>query len=520
MKREQRLSLAISLCLLVVGATGCTSDFRVRRIDSAAASLSAQQCFSTLGHDASNPARRAARRQATDRLLTLYANALLTAPGRTLRVPIESGQTLTLTLRRGMGQGGADPSDYTALEPTDNFVVDRVDRHSQTSGEGAPLVGTLRPLTPVNSPDVTPAKPIAGAVRAVTAVANVDPHGSPAVTFSLYDPRNVPGLLAADYTTPIALNLAHFRPQRRGLRGLMRGGDYIDATGLYPLETPTTEKTPLVLVHGLISDPGDFYRLENDLADSDEVRRRYQVWVFYYPTSLPVVYSAMLLREDVDRFIGRLDPAGTHPALHRAVLVGHSMGGLLSRLAVSDGGEHFYRHFFRKPPEQLTMSDADRAQVRRAFCSPGSANVARVIFISTPHRGSSLATGPLGNLGRLLLHLPSTLQKRMTSMLSSNRDALAVKGTIRPGSSLDSLSPKGPVIAAVNDVPIRPGVGLHSIIGNRGRPGPLEKSSDGVVLYTSSHLPQAESELIVPAGHTGALLRPETSAEVTRILCQ
>jgi hypothetical protein len=48
-------------------------------------------------------------------------------------------------------------------------------------------------------------------------------------------------------------------------------------------------------------------------------------------------------------------------------------------------------------------------------------------------------------------------------------------------------------------LPIR--VPFHSIIGDRGLGGGPQ-SSDGVVPYSSSHLAGAESEKIVPAGHT------------------
>ena len=53
--------------------------------------------------------------------------------------------------------------------------------------------------------------------------------------------------------------------------------------------------------------------------------------------------------------------------------------------------------------------------------------------------------------------------------------------------------------------------------GNRGRPGPIEKSSDGIVSYWSSHLPDADSEKIVPGDH-GLIDHPETLAEIKRIL--
>ncbi len=520
MRPVRRRFLAILPWLVLVGTSGCTRDFRVRRVDPAPLPPSTQQCVETLRQAKTNPAGQTAHREAAGRLLTLYGTALLAARDHTVRVPGESGPTFTLTLRRGSGPGGADPSDYETLEPADGFVVDHADHFSRTPGEGVPVAARQRPMRPVSLSIPVSVQPVAGFTRALTVVARVDPRAASAVDLALYDPRTVSRGLAADYTTPLALNLAHFRPQRRGLRGLLRGEDYFASTGLYALETPTPDKTPLVLVHGLISDPGDFYRLENDLAGSEEVRRRYQVWVFYYPSSLPVVYSAMLLRESVDGFIHQLDPGGTHPVLHRAVLVGHSMGGLLSRIAVSEGGDRYYRHFFRKPVDQLQLSADDRALVRRGLYSPGSVNVARVIFISTPHHGSRLASGPLGGFGRMLLNMPSTVSGQLHNLLARNQHALADSGRLQPGSSLDSLTPDGTVIAAVNDLPIRPGVRLHSIIGDRGRGGPPEGSSDGVVPYASSHLPEAESECIVPAGHTGTLLRPETSAEVIRILGQ
>jgi hypothetical protein len=57
----------------------------------------------------------------------------------------------------------------------------------------------------------------------------------------------------------------------------------------------------------------------------------------------------------------------------------------------------------------------------------------------------------------------------------------------------------------------------HSIVGNRGKPGPLIDSSDGVVGYWSSHMAKAESEVIVPGPH-GLVDYLQTITEVKRIL--
>ena len=240
--------------------------------------------------------------------------------------------------------------------------------------------------------------------------------------------------------------------------------------------------------------------------------------VFYYPSSLPVPYSATLLREDTEKFIHDLDPAGNHPALHRAVLVGHSMGGLLCRLTVSDGGDAYYHHFFQQPVEALQLSPADRDLVRRTFYYRACPDVAQAVFVATPHGGARLAAGLAGNLGRLFVRVPLAVKTQIARILTTNHAATTTGTPLKPGSSLDSLTPRDPLVGALRDLPVHPGVGVHSVVGNRGRAGPLERSSDGVVAYTSSHLPRAESEVVVPAGHSGTLQRPETAAEISRVL--
>ena len=81
--------------------------------------------------------------------------------------------------------------------------------------------------------------------------------------------------------------------------------------------------------------------------------------------------------------------------------------------------------------------------------------------------------------------------------------------------SITGLKPSNPAFPVVNTVPIR--VPYHSIIGNRGKPGPIADSTDGVVPYWSSHLDGAQSEVIVPGPH-GACELPQTIAELDRIL--
>ena len=82
--------------------------------------------------------------------------------------------------------------------------------------------------------------------------------------------------------------------------------------------------------------------------------------------------------------------------------------------------------------------------------------------------------------------------------------------------SIGSLSPSYPPYAALDGVPFRDGVKVHSVIGDRGK-GNTPDSSDGVVPYWSSHLKEAQSEKIVPYNHSVPDC-PETAVEVKRIL--
>jgi hypothetical protein len=81
-------------------------------------------------------------------------------------------------------------------------------------------------------------------------------------------------------------------------------------------------------------------------------------------------------------------------------------------------------------------------------------------------------------------------------------------------SAVRTLSPRSTALIAVSELPIE--VPYHSVIGQL-HPGPKERGSDGVVPYWSSHLPGAQSELIVRSGH-GVIDNPDAIREVVRIL--
>ena len=80
-----------------------------------------------------------------------------------------------------------------------------------------------------------------------------------------------------------------------------------------------------------------------------------------------------------------------------------------------------------------------------------------------------------------------------------------------------ALSPRQPMLQILADLALGYSPTLHSIIGDRGREGPIGESSDGVVEYWSSHLDEAATETIVPAGHA-MLSKPEVIEETEKLL--
>jgi hypothetical protein len=146
-------------------------------------------------------------------------------------------------------------------------------------------------------------------------------------------------------------------------------------------------------------------------------------------------------------------------------------------------------------------------------------DVARVIFISTPHRGSVIAQGPIGRIASSLIHKPLEFVRLSPEIMQASVVQEEDPGVLklkRMPNSIDTLAPNDPFLRIVNTLPLAKGIQYHSIIGDRGR-GDTPNSSDGVVPYWSSHVGGAKSEKIVPSDH-GANQNPEAIGEVIRIL--
>ena len=164
------------------------------------------------------------------------------------------------------------------------------------------------------------------------------------------------------------------------------------------------------------------------------------------------------------------------------IVIGHSQGGLLTKMTVIDSGDRFWRNVSDTPIDQLKMSDDTRALLREATFVEPLPFVSRVVFVATPHRGSYLA-GPelVRRLAQKLVSMPSALVQTGTDLFSKDDVKPYLKMQTLP-TAIDNMSPSHPFIRAISEIPVAPGVHAHSIIAVDGD-GPKENGGDGVVKY-------------------------------------
>jgi len=332
------------------------------------------------------------------------------------------------------------------------------------------------------------------------------------------DGRTVP--LEQEPSAALAWGLQESPVWERELKGFFGSVFQVGAKNQLVSMTPHRYgQIPVVFVHGTASSAGRWAEMINVLQGDPAIRDHYDFWAFSYDTGNPILYSSMILRDALTSAVKLLDPEGKDPGLQQMVVIGHSQGGLLTKMMVVNPEGRFYDAVFTKPIDQLKISDETREIVRRSMFVAALPFVKRVIFISTPHRGSyQAASGFVRSLVQRLVSLPARLVKG-TAELLANREALAVtEGGSRLPTAVDNMSPRNKFIKTLSIIPIDPGVAAHSIIPVKGT-GPVETGDDGVVKYESAHIDGVKSELVVRWEHS-VQGQPEAILEVRRILLE
>jgi pimeloyl-ACP methyl ester carboxylesterase len=426
-----------------------------------------------------------------------------------------TGQTYRIRLGP-IERGEYSCAYFQELLDAQKFKLRRGEPAVVLSGVGGTLIGVHRSVPPrTQPPRLEPAK---GFRVPVTSIIEFDHPGNSKLVkarLRLINPRKRGTVeiggehfsLAANFSAPL---LAYGRVNELwlGLVNMIRGQNMRNASGLFLPEPYDPDRIPVIFVHGLLSSKYIWRNTALALLQDSEIRRRYQFWAFSYSTGNPISYSALRLREDLAFAQERLGPR------QGMVLIGHSMGGLLSRMQVTNSGRTIWNEVFGPRAQELYSEVPDDSRAKRALIFQANPAIKRVIFVATPHRGSRLATGVIGAIAIWLISLPSDLLHEIPETIANGLNPKTQKNRIRIPTSIQGLSPNSPLLHALDRLPIE--APHHSIIGDRGR-GDAPNSSDGVVPYWSSHLSSAQSERIVPSGHE-AMADPQAVEEIRRIL--
>jgi pimeloyl-ACP methyl ester carboxylesterase len=427
-------------------------------------------------------------------------------------IAVGTDNKLVLTGKKTDPRPEYNPALYELI-PTDeiNFRGTYVKDNVHKDGIGAPLVA-VRERT---AEEAAAAFGPRGIYYSVTGV--VEFEGSRCI-LSIHDPlatetaqvegRTYP--LAANFTASLAMILAKEKPQKLGLARLLRPEKYADTARIARMEPYNPNKTVVLVIHGLMDTPATWVPMLNELRGDKDIRANYQFWFYSYPSGYPYPYSALILRHELDAIEKK------YPLRKKMVVIGHSMGGSITRTLITDPGTKLWVEAFGKSPEETELPEESKRLLKEALVFKPRSEIGRVIFLSAPHRGSDLAKNWIGRFGSMLVRTPIkmlTIGKTISEAMTPDPAALHLK---RFPNSVDTLAPNNRFVVAINKIPIAPGIPYHSIVGDRGR-GDTPNSSDSVVAYWSSHLDGAASERIVPSNHSTPLNK-EAIAEVLRIL--
>jgi len=418
----------------------------------------------------------------------------------------------------------------TDLTPSAEIAVVGMRNRHLVPGIGAALAATAVPLPGV---DVKQSLIAPRARVATTLVLRIDDvragiaSGRLSGRLDLYsanefDTASIEGqqvALEVDETAPLAVMLAGSPVWKQEFWAFFgRNSAGVPLPVLASIEPYQPGRIPVVFVHGTDSSPARWADMANDLLADPWIHQRYQFWYFSYDSGNPIPYSALLLREKLQNAIRQLDPEGRDPCLRDMVVIGHSQGGLLTKMTAVRTGDALWNASFKVPVDQVPVPEATRRILQQGMFVEPVTSVKRLIFISTPHRGSFLTGGIVNTLARKLIRLPGSLASLTVAVATAGPGILRGSGEIGAlPTAIDNMTPGNHFLDQLANIPVADGVPYHSIISVEEKFPVVAKGNDGVVEYTSAHLDGATSEFVVRSPHS-CQANPDTVQEVRRIL--
>ncbi len=419
------------------------------------------------------------------------------------------------TINRRDGFGSEFVAVFPASEEKSNnkYILDPLNASYQTS---------------IN-PNIHKARYLSATIvaRPVKAESVDDIINSPNITVQVMDPYRTENVdiagksypLAANFSAPYGLWLAENNLGAAAYLSLIDREERLTMPHLYMLEPYNPNKKVIVLVHGLASSPEAWIALTNDIMGDSILREHYQVWQVFYSTNMPILESRFQIYALLKQAFGGLNP--NDPADKDAVLIGHSMGGIISRLLVSNADISQSALSMMSPYQQAKLKKhpivSERLKIQPIT------NFDRAVFMSSPNRGTDFADLWFTRAARKIIKLPGAFLGAVTDTITNQdidaKDILTRidKGLIQNGPS--DLSHKSKFMALTEDINPPKGFVFHSIIGNKTNSKDPDVMTDGIVPYKSAHLDGATSEVIIKGGHS-IQKTPEAVLELRRILRQ
>ena len=461
-------------------------------------------------------------------------------------------------LRVNFMSDGWKAEDFDRFEFASDYQINGLRNHYRTFGLGVPLIAISEhtksddprekfypeklsyPLTAIIRIDM----PKSEAWPAVNRPQELGPDGKPTgkrqsevleAVLELHDPlmqqtflveqTKVP--LETDISTPLAyfLSQPEFSDEKLSTQGLLMPERAQKVSGLYMLEPFDPEKIPVVMVHGLWSSPVTWMEMFNDLRSDPTIREHYQFWFCLYPSGQPFWYSAAQIRENLVQARNTFDPMKQHHALDQTVLVGHSMGGLVSKMQTVYSEKQFWETVSERPFTELEADAETRNTLGHTFFFQPNPSVRRVITIGTPFQGSHFANDFTRWLGRKAISLPTRMMQGQQKVFAQNPNYFKSGNPLEVTTSIASLSPSSAMLDRLQQAEQGRWIRQHNIVGNipnKGVVGTINgwfgERGDGVVALTSSKLENIASQIVVPADHTSIHRDPKSILEVRRIL--
>lgn len=411
-------------------------------------------------------------------------------------------------------------SEFDRMMSANAFDVFGLTTHNRNPGLGAPILGQTRQSRIAPNGGVTPITAllrINGDIKALSK----NEGNSTLELISSYDDtevvingQTIP--LQSDTTTSLAYRLNDKDLWKEGLTRFIFA-DSLEKS-FFLIQAYQPGKIPVVLVHGTGSSPVWWAEMVNSLRADPLIRSKFQFWFYEYTSSQPILSSASDLRDTLQDLVKTLDPNHTDPAMQQLVVIGHSQGGLLTHMTAIDSKDVLWKTISDKPFGEFKAIPQIVNGVHRGLFFDHLPFVKRVVFISTPHRGSFLTEEWVRKLAHFVIHSPTKLMRHFSNSWQEAVAQLKIPKFMHDEvpTAVDGMNRDNPIMEKVAELPFPPEIRAHSIIAVLPDMD-IKTGNDGVVEYKSAHLDGVDSEFIVRTGHS-AQGHPLTIEEVRRIL--